>query len=170
MLRGGMIGLIYTHALSVQDGVNDDSAAVTLMSTDVDTISNAVTTVHEIWAQIIEVIIGFWLLARRLGWVSIVPFMIVLFCSRLSKRIGGHLSKRQKAWLAAQQKRIAMTSSMLGSMRSLKMMGSQDTVESIIQDQRLREIDMAKQFRWMMVLLNTIGELEHIQNSTKLIL
>lgn len=158
MLRGGMIGLIYTRSLSLQEGVDRDLAPVTLMSTDVDTISDAVTTVHEIWAQIIEVIIGFYLLARQLGWVSIVPFVIVIVCSRISTRIGTHVGKRQKAWLGAQQKRIGMTSSMLGSVKSLKMMGLADTVERNIQAQRVREIGLSKRFRWMVVSLNMIGK------------
>lgn len=163
MLRGGMIGLIYTRSLSLVDGIDDDSAAVTLMSTDVDTLSDAMTNVHEIWAQIIEVIVGFSLLTSKLGWVSVTPFVIIVACSRISTQIAKHLGKRQKAWLGAQQTRIAMTSSMLGSMKSLKMMGLADTVEAGIQDQRVTEIGLAKRFRWMMVLLNMIGELGNIE-------
>jgi hypothetical protein len=115
------------------------------MSTDVDTLSDAVTTVHEIWAQIIEVIIGFWLLASKLGWMSYHPLCDRSFLfSALQANWWAPRQERQKAWLGAQQKRIAMTSSMLGSMKRLKMMGLADTVEGSIQAQRLREIDMAK--------------------------
>ena len=65
MLRGCTIGLIFTRALSLREGINDNLVVVTLMSTDVDTISDAVTRVHEIWAQFIEVIISFWLLSKK---------------------------------------------------------------------------------------------------------
>lgn len=165
MLRGGMIGLIYTRSLSLQEGMNHDSAPVTLMSTDVDTISDAVTTVNEIWAQVIEVVIGFYLLARKLGWVSVVPFVIVIICSRISTQVGKHVGKRQKAWLGAQQKRIGMTSSMLGSMKSLKMMGLANTVERSIQEQRVIEIGLSKGFRWMVVTLNMIGESKNLMKA-----
>ena len=47
------------------------------MSTDVDIICDAIPTIYEFWAQFIEVIIGFGLLWRQLGWVAAVPLMIV---------------------------------------------------------------------------------------------
>jgi ATP-binding cassette subfamily C (CFTR/MRP) protein 1 len=158
MLRGGMIGLIYARSLCLEEGANHDSAAVTLMSTDVETISSAVISAYEIWAQVIEVIIGFSLLTKKLGWVSITPFVIIVLCSRISTRIGTHVGKRRRAWLGAQQKRIGMTSSMLGSMKSLKMMGLANIVEGIIQGQRVLEIELSKKFRWMIVWLNSLGE------------
>ena len=48
---------------------------------------------------------------------------------------------------------------MFGSIKSLKMMGLASTVEGNIQEQRVKEIDLAKRFRWMMVLLNMIDKL-----------
>ena len=38
-------------------------------------------------------------------------------------------------------------------------MGLASTVEGNIQEQRVKEIDLAKRFRWMMVLLNMIDKL-----------
>jgi ATP-binding cassette subfamily C (CFTR/MRP) protein 1 len=78
MFRGAMIGLIHARSLKLADSSHDDFAAITLMSTDVDIICDAIPTVFEVWAQLIEVGIGFWLLARQLGWVSIVPLLIIV--------------------------------------------------------------------------------------------
>jgi ATP-binding cassette subfamily C (CFTR/MRP) protein 1 len=64
MFRGDMVRLIHSQSLLLSDGVHDESAAITLMSTDVDIICDNILTVHEIWAQAIEVMIGFWLLSR----------------------------------------------------------------------------------------------------------
>jgi ATP-binding cassette, subfamily C (CFTR/MRP), member 1 len=47
------------------------------MSTDVDIIYDNILAVHEIWAQVIEVMIGFWLLSSQLGWVCAVPLLII---------------------------------------------------------------------------------------------
>lgn len=77
MFRGVMVGLVYKRSLSLPDGLHEESAAITLMSTDVDIICDAIPTIYELWAQIIEVMIGFGLLWRELGWVSIVPLFIV---------------------------------------------------------------------------------------------
>lgn len=75
--RGAMVVLIYNHTLGIQDGLYDESAAVTLMSTDVDNIANILVSLNECWAEVIEVTIGIYLLARQVGWVSIMPIIIV---------------------------------------------------------------------------------------------
>lgn len=73
-----MVGLIYDQSLSLQDGLHENSAAIALMSTDVDIVCDSLPTVYEIWAQLVEVVIGFWLLGRQLGWVYLVPLVIVI--------------------------------------------------------------------------------------------
>jgi ATP-binding cassette subfamily C (CFTR/MRP) protein 1 len=156
MLRGGMVSLIYRHSLTVQN--IPDSAPLTLMSVDVDTIADAIVNVHEIWSMMVEVLIGFYILTKKLGWASLVPFIIVLCSYGLSKPVAGRIRVRQKVYIGATQKRITMTSSMLGSMKGLKMMGLSDAMETSVQSQRVREVDLAKRFRWMVVLLNMIGK------------
>lgn len=79
MFRGALVSLIYDRTLQLQDGVYNEAAAVTLMSTDVDRIASSLEDLHEIWAQIIEVGLGIWLLAMQLGWVCVFP-LLVLSC------------------------------------------------------------------------------------------
>ncbi|KAF8856341.1 hypothetical protein BDZ45DRAFT_745521 [Acephala macrosclerotiorum] len=67
MFRGVMVGLVYKRSSSLPDGLHEESAAITLMSTDVDIICDTIPTVYELWAQIIEVMIGFGLLWRQIG-------------------------------------------------------------------------------------------------------
>lgn len=77
MFRGAVVSVIYQRTLLLQAGAYDESAAVTLMSSDVDRIAKSMEVVHEVWAQFLEVCIGIALLARELGWVSIMPLVIV---------------------------------------------------------------------------------------------
>ena len=49
------------------------SATLTLTSTDVDRICASFETIHEIWANPIEVGIAIWLLERQLGLGCIGP-------------------------------------------------------------------------------------------------
>jgi ATP-binding cassette subfamily C (CFTR/MRP) protein 1 len=72
---------------------------------------------------------------------------------------------RQQVWTTAVQKRVATTSSMLSSVKSLKIMGLSTTIQESIQCQRVQEIELAKKFRYMVVLLNTIGSLNDLLNS-----
>lgn len=71
-----------------------------------------------------------------------------------SKTFGATVGAKSKAWSQATQKRIAMTSSVLGSVKSLKMMGLSNIIESDIQAQRVHEIEVGKDFRWMIVWFN----------------
>jgi ATP-binding cassette subfamily C (CFTR/MRP) protein 1 len=72
----------------------------------------------------------------------------------MSASVGQTIGQRQKAWSQATQKRIAMTSSMLGSVKALKMMGLSDIIESNVRAQRVDEISVAADFRWMLVYFN----------------
>jgi len=72
------VGLIHNRCLTIQQGVFDDSAAVTLMSNDVEQIIFTADLLHELWSQTLELCIGMYLLAMELGWVCIVPILLVV--------------------------------------------------------------------------------------------
>lgn len=76
--RGGMVSLIYGRTLEIQAGIYDENKALTLMSTDVDRMVTSLEAVCEIWASVIEMAIGLWLLERQLGWICVAPIVTVL--------------------------------------------------------------------------------------------
>ncbi|KAK1639348.1 P-loop containing nucleoside triphosphate hydrolase protein [Colletotrichum phormii] len=154
MIRGAVVGLLNNKSLNKQSAGYDDARAVTLMSTDADNVVQSASMFHETWAQIIEVALGTVMLARRVGWVCAVPFVMIFFCSRVSRYLAKNLQSKHKDWSVATHNRIAMTTSMLGSVKSLKMLGIVAYTESLILSLRLRELDMAKKVRWMMVAYN----------------
>jgi ATP-binding cassette, subfamily C (CFTR/MRP), member 1 len=72
-----MVALIYSRSLKMQTGVHDDLATLTLMSTDVTALTSSLQNLCDIWARVIEMSIGVWLLGRQLGWVCVAPLLIV---------------------------------------------------------------------------------------------
>lgn len=76
--RGGIVSLIYDRTLEVQAGIYDENKALTLMSTDVDRMVMSLQSLCEIWARVIEMVIGIWLLGRQLGWICVAPIVTVL--------------------------------------------------------------------------------------------
>lgn len=78
MLRGALVSLIYAQALKLQAGVYDESAALTLMSTDIDRITTTLPMTLQMWSQVIQVALGIWLLEIQLGWVCVAPIVVVL--------------------------------------------------------------------------------------------
>lgn len=78
MFRGAAVSLIYDKTLTTGDGHYDESAALTLMSADVDRIAASLTELNECWARAIEVAIGITLLARELGYICLMPVLLVV--------------------------------------------------------------------------------------------
>lgn len=76
MIRGSLVGVIYAKTLKLQSSKAQDSAALTLMSSDVDRISLTAETAYEIWAGIVEAAVGVWLLERQVGWACVVPLIL----------------------------------------------------------------------------------------------
>jgi ATP-binding cassette subfamily C (CFTR/MRP) protein 1 len=151
----------------------DNGEAVTLMSSDVDGLEDIARMFHETWAQVIEVVIGLYLLAREVGWFWPLPLLLIFcklsasltsfprltfsVCSRVSKYVANNLGPRQKKWNEATQNRIGATSSMISSMKSIKMLGLQTSFASRIQKLRVVELSVASRVRQVMVYYNSSG-------------
>ncbi|KAF7874003.1 hypothetical protein EAF04_002675 [Stromatinia cepivora] len=57
-LRGSLVSLIYTKSLSIEDRMDDLSAALTLMSTDVDRICQSLVMLHDLWSRPLGLLLG----------------------------------------------------------------------------------------------------------------
>ena len=77
MFRGALVPVIFNRILTLQDGVYNESKAVSLMGMDTERICLSIEVLHETWAQLIEVILGSALLGRQLGWVCVFPLLVV---------------------------------------------------------------------------------------------
>jgi ATP-binding cassette subfamily C (CFTR/MRP) protein 1 len=176
LIRGSLVSLIHEKSLNIQSGAYNDGKSLTLMSTDADALSSAAEMFHETWAQLIGVVIGTIILAQEVGNVWPTPLVIIfckqisnvfdyqivswsLVCSRVSQWMAQNLRKRQKSWNDATQHRISTTSSVLGSMKSVKMLGISDAIINRVEELRHQELEMAKTVRWMMVAYNASGKM-----------
>lgn len=61
-------------------------------------------------------------------------------------------------WNKATQQRVAATSSVLGSIKSIRMMGFTKYVNKDVQELRDAEIQKSKTFRHFTVFLNVLGQ------------
>lgn len=76
MVRGALIGLVHDKAMKLP-GKEAKSEAVTLMSSDIDSVESVGEILHDTWAYILEVVIGTMLLAARLQWFAFLPLAII---------------------------------------------------------------------------------------------
>jgi ATP-binding cassette subfamily C (CFTR/MRP) protein 1 len=172
-LRGYLSTLIYNKSLSTKlDGKRME--AVSLMSNDTDRLIGSLLQVSEIWAQIVEVGLGTWLLWRQMGVVSIAPLLIVLLCFGGQSFVSRFMPKRQASWMEAIARRVKVTSNILRYMKSVKLAGLEETSAKLLQGERIREINVGKSSRWMMVWQNAVGKIFQIgtaiEESTALII
>jgi ATP-binding cassette subfamily C (CFTR/MRP) protein 1 len=73
----------------MRDGVYDDAAAVTHMSSDTDNVENFAWLCQEIWAQMVEFLIGMSMLWNQLGWWCLTPLAITVCKCDFNARNGG---------------------------------------------------------------------------------
>lgn len=83
--------------------------------------------------------------------------MVPAVCTVGQGAIAGSIGQRQQNWNTAIQDRVRDTSSMLGSIKAIKMSGLATTVASNIQNQRKQELQISRPFLKAIIWLNGLG-------------
>lgn len=154
MIRGALLGLVHEHSLLARHKPYSKGTTVAIASTDVSALEGAPRMLHEAWALSVEVVIGSIFLAKQVGWLWPVPHVIIIVCSRVSRYVARNLKSSQATWNSATQGRISATSTILGSIKTIKIQGLQDVVEKYILGLREEELNKAKRVRWIMAVYN----------------
>ncbi|KAI0879864.1 P-loop containing nucleoside triphosphate hydrolase protein [Annulohypoxylon maeteangense] len=157
MVRGALASSVYIKSTEARIAARDDSAALTLMSADVERIIKGCLNIHEFWANTIEVGLACWLLSRQIGAASVAPVIVVGFCVVLLSFLGKVTGPRQKAWMEKIQKRVGLTANVIGQMKFLKMSGLAAPIEESIQKMRVDELETGSKFRMTIIFSALIG-------------
>lgn len=165
MLRAGLMSMIFRQTVSLKADDLKDRAAVTLMGTDIERIVLTFNNLHQIWAAVLEVGIAVFLLQRQIASASVVPVVIsigrsikdcfeVCSANKVSKvcafgviPVSKTIGRAQTAWIERLQKRVAVTASMLGDMKAIKMLGLSGVLSTTITDLRRIELRTSEKFR-----------------------
>lgn len=157
MARGALAGTVYRKVVEAKLSAADDSAALTLMSADIERIISGGLNLHEFWANTIQVGLASWLLSREIGPAAIAPLIVVFCCFVSSSILSKFTGPRQKAWMGKTQKRVGLTSNVIGQMKHLKISGLATTVEEFIQNLRVDELKTASRFRMVITIAAVIA-------------
>jgi hypothetical protein len=136
----------------------DQMEVVPLISTDVDRLVSSIGQLIGVWALVVEVGIGVSLLWRQLGPISIAPLFVVILCFGGQTLVSKLIPAKQKVWMEAIGRRIKFTSSLLRSMKSVKLAGLVELTGNFLQNERVRELKLASKARWLMVWQNVVGK------------
>ncbi|EQB44717.1 hypothetical protein CGLO_16496 [Colletotrichum gloeosporioides Cg-14] len=155
-IRGLLVGAVYKK-LNTVASTQPENAAVTLMSTDVERVTQGLRVFHEAWANSVEVVIAVWLLQRELNMGSIAPVAIAIACFLITLCVNKFTMPRQSRWMDALQARINRTVSVLSQIKSIRMLGLGKQSDQALNALRVRELQLANGFRMMMVFSFCIG-------------
>ena len=151
MVRACLVSAIYRKVLETKIHVSDDSAAVTLMSTDLERIANGLRSLHEFWANTAEVGIATWLLTRELGAASIIPVLTASICATGTIWLSSNVGQRQATWMGDIQKRVGVTSNLISTIKGVKLTGLAHQLIDIVQGLRIVDVRSGKRFRTLIV-------------------
>ncbi|KAL7938200.1 P-loop containing nucleoside triphosphate hydrolase protein [Trichoderma chlorosporum] len=158
MLRGVLVSAVFSKVTEVSAAAVEDSAALTLMSSDVDVIGRAMRQVHEFWANAFQIAIATWLLSKQIGYAAAGP-IIVSALSLVATMIFSPLAKKYRVgWLEKTQKRVGITSAMIGHIKSIKMSGLSKHLSDTIATLRVQEITASKPFRVVGAVTSSVAQ------------
>ncbi|KAI6769290.1 hypothetical protein HG531_010394 [Fusarium graminearum] len=158
LLRGVLVSAVFSKATELSTTATDDSAAVTLMSSDVDVIVRAVRDIHEFWANIIQLAIATWLLSTHIGYAASGPIIISLIALIATVLVSPLARKYQIGWLEKTQKRVGITSAMIGHIKSIKCSGLAQNLSDTILSLRSDEIRASRPFRIVSSVTSAIAQ------------
>ncbi|KAI8628802.1 putative ABC multidrug transporter [Xylariaceae sp. FL1651] len=157
MTRGSLVSAIYAKTIVGRTTTGDENASLTLMSADIERINQGFRSLHEIWANTVQVAVAAFLLYGQLGPAFVVPIVIVLLCG------GGILipikftARGQRLWMDQLQKRVGLTSSVIASMKNLKISGLAIPITSFVQQLRIDELSASTRFRRLILASATLA-------------
>ncbi|KXH42483.1 ABC transporter [Colletotrichum nymphaeae SA-01] len=157
-IRGALIAIIYQNMLTLRAETGNSQAAVALVSTEVERITVAAQWCVAIVPNLIQLGFAMWIMSEQLGAVSVAPIIIALFSVSAGIRTGQLIPPRQRRWMQAIQKRVGITTEIIGSVKGVKMSGLTSTVQDQIQGLRDFELDESKKFRRVQILNVLIGQ------------
>ncbi|KAM7191633.1 putative ABC multidrug transporter [Naviculisporaceae sp. PSN 640] len=129
MARSILVTETYICATRARFGVQDDNAAMTLMSVDIERINQGFRPLHDLWASVIQVAIASWMLYRQLRIVFLAPIVVVLICVAALGFLMSFTIESQRTWMSGVQKRVGVTATNL-------------RVEELAKGKSFRKIDM----------------------------
>ncbi|KAJ5933154.1 hypothetical protein N7516_007643 [Penicillium verrucosum] len=148
---------IFIKATEARIGTGDDSAAVTLMSADMERIDTGLRNLHETWASIVQAALAGWMLYIRIGVPFVVPVGIVVICFIGLGIVINFTGDSQRSWMAGVQKRVGLTATVIASMKNLKISGLSITIGDFVQNLRVKELAAGSRFRKILIVAALLG-------------
>lgn len=157
MARSILVTETFIRATKAQIGTGDDSAALTLMSTDIERINIGFRALHDIWASTILVAFASWMLYNHLGPIFAAPIGIVIICLLGLSVVMKFIGNSQRLWMSGVQKRVGLTATVISNMKNLKISGLSTPIRDFVQKLRVSELAAGVRFRKISITAALLG-------------
>ncbi|KAK3381207.1 putative ABC multidrug transporter [Podospora didyma] len=157
MARSILVTETFIKATRARIGTGDDSAALTLMSTDIERISMGFRAVHDIWASLLQAVVAGYMLFTQLGVVFVAPMGVVICCFIGLIILTRFTGDSQRAWMGGVQKRVGLTATAIAGMKNLKISGLSAAVSDFVQGLRVEELAAGARFRKITIIAALFG-------------
>lgn len=164
MARSILVTETYIRATKARIGTGGDSAALTLMSTDIERITVGFKSLHDVWASTIQVGLAGWMLYNQLGVVFAVPMGVVTLCFISLVILMKYTGDSQREWMAGVQKRVGLTATIISSMKNLKISGLTSAIRDVVQQLRVDELAAGARFRKIAIIAALFGYIPLLLN------
>ncbi|KAJ6780152.1 hypothetical protein PWT90_01968 [Aphanocladium album] len=160
-IRGILIMSIYDKMQRLRTLDLENSAAVTLMSTDVDGTEMLFQLVYDIFSCLLQLGLGTWFLYWFVGYAVFLIFIPTTLTFMGSFITGKMIGKARTATNAEAQKRVAATSNVLAQIKSIKSMGLSGSISAYISQKRETEINVAMRERYSVLWTFAFGAINY---------
>lgn len=120
-LRGCLTTALHDKALRCRS--DSKSSPLTLMNVDVERVLVGLKQMHEFWATTLAIGIALFLLYDQVGAVFIAPLILLVAMLAITTVNGTRVAPKQKLWFTATQERISYITSVISSMKNVKLLG-----------------------------------------------
>lgn len=146
-LRGLLVAQVLSKSHKLTQAEAKKSAAVTLISTDIDSIAMGVPQIYEIPFNILDVCLGMGTLSFFVERASLIILVPLVFSIASGYYLGNHTGAAMAAWNAQIMHRVAETSKVLSQLKVIKMIGLGPTISIYLQRLREAEIVYSKKYQ-----------------------
>ncbi|KAI4597273.1 hypothetical protein KJ359_004378, partial [Pestalotiopsis sp. 9143b] len=158
-LRAFLVTAIYQKTNRVVHKSDGDLAAVTLVGADVERIYTGIRSIHEVWANAIQIPIALWLLYRQVGNAFIAPLVIVLLGFGISYMISQRAIPYQTTWMSSVQRRTGVTSQTLAQVKDIRVTGMAVPAGNLVKHEREDEIRVGQRARTLIATSASLSQL-----------
>ncbi|KAH0354202.1 P-loop containing nucleoside triphosphate hydrolase protein, partial [Aureobasidium melanogenum] len=159
-LRGCLISQIHDKAL--RSRVDTDSNPLMLMNVDVEKTLVGIRPMHEFWACGVSIVIALGLLYSQVGLPFLAPLVLLVVFVAIASSNGKKIGPKTKLWLAATQERVSYITSVIGSMKNIKLLGIGPSVLDKGNKLREKEVRAQRAIR-MAAMINLVISLVNSQ-------